>query len=41
MAEKTIGLKIQLNGLNAVVKDIQTFETEIRTFWSSKKIFAE
>jgi hypothetical protein len=30
MAEKTIGLRIQLNGLNAVVKDIQTFETEIR-----------
>jgi hypothetical protein len=30
MAEKTIGLRIQLNGLNAVVKDIKTFEDEIR-----------
>jgi hypothetical protein len=26
MAEKTIGIKIQLNGINAVVKDIETFE---------------
>ena len=30
MAEKTIGLRIQLNGLTAVVKDIQTFENEIK-----------
>ena len=29
MAEKTIGLRIQLNGINAVVKDIKTFEDEI------------
>jgi len=28
--EKTIGLRIQLNGVNAVVKDIKTFEDEIR-----------
>jgi hypothetical protein len=26
MAEKTIGIKIQLNGMNTVVKDIETFE---------------
>ena len=30
MAEKEIGLRIRLNGLNAVVKDITTFENEIR-----------
>lgn len=30
MAEKTIGIRIQLNGLNTVITDIQTLETEIR-----------
>ena len=30
MAEKEIGLRIRLNGLSAVVKDITTFENEIR-----------
>jgi hypothetical protein len=30
MAEKVIGLRIQLNGLNTVITDIQTLETEIR-----------
>jgi hypothetical protein len=30
MAEKTIGLRIQLNGVTGVVKDIKTFEDEIR-----------
>ena len=30
MAEKTIGIRIQLNGLNTVITDIQTLENEIR-----------
>jgi hypothetical protein len=30
MAEKTIGIRIQLNGLNAVITDIKTLENEIR-----------
>ena len=30
MAEKVIGLRIQLNGLNTVITDIQTLENEIR-----------
>jgi hypothetical protein len=30
MAEKTIGIRIQLNGLNTVITDIKTLENEIR-----------
>ena len=30
MADKTIGLKIQLNGVDTVIKDVKTFETEIK-----------
>lgn len=30
MAEKTIGIRIQLNGLNTVITDIKTLEEEIR-----------
>jgi hypothetical protein len=30
MAEKVIGLRIQLNGLNTVITDIKTLENEIR-----------
>ena len=30
MAEKTIGIRIQLNGLNTVITDIQTLENEIK-----------
>lgn len=30
MAEKVIGLRIQLNGLNTIITDIQTLENEIR-----------
>jgi hypothetical protein len=30
MAEKTIGLKIQLNGVDTVIKDVKTFEAEIK-----------
>ena len=30
MAEKVIGLRIQLNGLDTVITDIKTLETEIR-----------
>ena len=30
MAEKTIGIRIQLNGLNTVITDIQSLENEIR-----------
>jgi hypothetical protein len=30
MAEKTIGLKIQLNGVDTIITDIKTFETEIK-----------
>ena len=30
MAEKIIGLRIQLNGLNTVITDIKTLENEIR-----------
>ena len=30
MAEKTIGIRLQLNGLNTVITDIKTLETEIK-----------
>jgi|694.fasta_scaffold12100_4 hypothetical protein len=30
MAEKTIGIKIQLNGVDTVISDIKTFENEIK-----------
>ena len=30
MAEKTIGIKIQLNGIDTVITDIKTFENEIK-----------
>ena len=30
MAEKTIGIRIQLNGIDTVITDIKTLENEIR-----------
>ena len=30
MAEKSIGIRIQLNGLNTVITDIKTLENELR-----------